>query len=108
VPVSFAPATSGTATGGSIREAIQRKKHARIMQTINTAIFKSACAFTLTTRKMGNSRKGDMGKVQVDADKRCLRLSKQLIDSPEYETIIDYQRQVYNWCTSPALKHDLS
>jgi hypothetical protein len=43
------------------------------MQTVNTAIFKGACAFTLTLRKMGNSRKGDIKKVEVDADKKRLR-----------------------------------
>lgn len=68
------------------------------MQIVNTELFKGAYAFTLTVKNMGNSRKGDIQKVEVDADKRRLRLGKQLLVSPEFDAIREYQRQTYNWC----------
>src|SRR5688500_4061485 len=65
---------------------------------LDVEIFKAAVLFSLTVRrKFSNSRKGDMSKVQTDAKESRLKLSKQLIESPEYDAIRKYQDEVYDW-----------
>ncbi len=44
-------------------------------------------ALVLNIGKFGNSRKASMAAVTVDADKKLLRLSKTLLDSPEFVAI---------------------
>jgi hypothetical protein len=73
------------------------------MQKIDVNLFRNACAFTLTMRRFSNRRQGDLSKVDVDADKRRFRLSKQLIDSPEYDSIVAFQSQTYQWCTNRSV-----
>lgn len=73
------------------------------MNTAELSIFKNACAFSLTCRRMGNSRRGNMDKVEVEADKSRLKLTKKLIDSPEYDAIAKYQSDVYNYCKARTM-----
>lgn len=73
------------------------------MNTTNIELFKNACAFSLTCRRMGNSRTGNMEEIETDADKKRLRLKKQLIVSPEYEAIAQFQRDVAKYCKARTM-----
>jgi hypothetical protein len=55
----------------------------------NKNIFDNAVLLSLTVHVVGNSAKGDLAGVEVDADKEMLRLNKQLLDCPEYEALRD-------------------
>ena len=68
------------------------------MKQAELSIFKNACAFSLTCRRMGNTRRGNMADVTVQADKSRLRLTKKLIESPELDAIVKFQTDVYNYC----------
>ena len=61
---------------------------------INTALLDSAIAFTFTLRKWGNIKKADKSMIETDSNKNMLKLSKCLIESPEYDAILSFQAKV--------------
>lgn len=67
---------------------------------VNIRLFDKACALTVTTRRMGNRRQGDMKKVATTADKERLRLSKELIVADELDKIVTFQNELYKWVTA--------
>lgn len=78
------------------------------MQQVNVSLFKNAVAFTMTMKRFSNRRQGSVGALLKDkdasgaetaTDKKRLKLSKQLIDSPEYDAIAAYQAEVYQYLT---------
>jgi len=68
------------------------------VKTVDVNLFRDAVAFTMTLRKWGNRRSGDMAKVEMDASKSRFKLSKQLVESPELDAINQHQGEVYKWC----------
>ena len=68
---------------------MQRETEATIPSGNPSGIFDIAVLLSLTLHVVGNSAKGDLGAVEVDADKEMLRLNKQLLDCPEYEALRD-------------------
>lgn len=73
------------------------------MQTVNIELLRNSVALTITMRAFANRRQGDMGGVQVNADKRRLSLSKKLIESDEYDAIRAFQTEVYQWCVKRSV-----
>lgn len=72
------------------------------MQTVETVdidLLRNSVAFTLTMRKFSNRRSGDMAHINVEADKSRLKLTKQLIVSPELDRISEFQAELYKWVT---------
>ena len=60
------------------------------MITFDTNRLRNAVGFTMTAKVWGNRRKADMSQVTTDADKRRMKLSKELIEAEEYEAIKSY------------------
>lgn len=56
-----------------------------------------------TTHAWGNRKKADIKKIQSDADKGFLSVSKKLIDSDAYKAILSYQNAVYNWINNNSV-----
>lgn len=48
----------------------------------------------VTVGRFGASKKGDVSKVETDADKALLKLSKRLLDCPEYDAIVKLDHAV--------------
>ncbi|HUD74848.1 MAG TPA: hypothetical protein VMQ76_07235 [Terracidiphilus sp.] len=69
-------------------------------KTIDIKKFNNAVGFTATFRQWGNRRKADIDLIQSDADKSRLGLSKQLIQSDEYDAIKSYFGQLRQWLYS--------
>lgn len=59
-------------------------------------ILENAVLVTLHFSNLGNSRKLDAGKVDTDADETMLRVSKTLLDSPEYREVLNHRHQ-FRW-----------
>lgn len=68
------------------------------MHSVDIALFQTACAFTLTTRRFSNRRQGNINSVIGDADKKRLKLTKKLIECQELDDIIEHQNKTYKWC----------
>lgn len=51
----------------------------------------------VTFKRFGNSRKGDLGAVETDAEKGLLRLSKQLIDCPAFQALTQHDTETATW-----------
>ena len=66
-------------------------------------LFDKAVCLTLTMGRFGNSRKAPLTNVAVQADKRRLRLSKQLLVSPELDKIESYDNALRTWVQSRCL-----
>jgi hypothetical protein len=80
--------------------------------SLNINLFKDAVAFTLTNRRWGNRRQGDVKTLirnvqngdsappTAEEVKRVkqLKLSKQLVTSKTYDAILAHQAEVYTWC----------
>lgn len=60
-------------------------------------------AVRIRTGKIGNTRKVDSGKVEVDADKDLLSISKRLFDSDEFRAIKNLDSEVRRYLESKAL-----
>ena len=69
--------------------------------------FKDALGFTVTFKKWGNRRKADITKVETDADKNQLGLTKKLIKSKELDAINSFFAELRGWVygrTVPGFK----
>lgn len=66
----------------------------------DTNRLRNAVGFTLTLKAWGNRRKADISQVQTDADKRLMRLSKELIEAKEYEDIKSFFGELRQWVYS--------
>ena len=55
------------------------------VETVEANFFEKAVCLSLTIGRFGNTRKAPLSSVEVRADKRRLRLSKQLLVSPELD-----------------------
>lgn len=64
---------------------------------IEAKILENSAAFTITFNRWGNLRKADKDQIQTDAAKVMLKLSKNLIESPEYDAICKFQSEVRDW-----------
>ena len=58
---------------------------------IQAKILENSAALILKQGRFGIERKADMSQVSVEADKNMLKMTKQLLDSPEYEAICKHQ-----------------
>ena len=65
--------------------------------TVDLNRFKNAVGFTATFKVWGNTRKANMANVTTEADKRRLKLSKQLIEADEYDRIKSYMSELRQW-----------
>lgn len=72
------------------------------MDTTRT-ITETTVLLRLEFRRLGNSRKGDLGQVTTDADKDRLRLSKVLFDCPQYKALGTFDNALRAWILSRAL-----
>lgn len=64
---------------------------------IESKLLENSAVFSITMRAWRNIRKADKNEIQTDTDKRYLKLSKMLIDSPEYEAVITFQAKIREW-----------
>ncbi len=64
---------------------------------IENQLLSNSAAFTITFNRWGNLRKADKDKIQTDTAKEMLKLSKNLIESPEYDAICKFQGEVRDW-----------
>lgn len=67
------------------------------MTQANVDLLKNTAALTLTIRSWSNKRMGKMDEVETSADKSRLKLTKQLIDSKEYDLVISYLNETRAW-----------
>ena len=65
---------------------------------ITSDLLAQASLFTLTQRKGGNRKKADLGRVETEADKGQLHLTKQLIESDQYRALTRYLNESKKWC----------
>lgn len=80
------------------------------MQTIDTEKFKNLLFFRLKLSAWGNRRQGDIRQVTTSDDaaqdqktKERLKLSKQLIQSPEFAAVLRAQTDLKTWCLSRSM-----
>lgn len=66
-------------------------------RTVDMERLRDAVGFTTTFRAWGNKRKADLSKVQTEADKSQLGLSKRLVDCEEYEAIKTKFGELRGW-----------
>lgn len=64
---------------------------------IESKLLENSAVFSITLKAWRNVRKADKGEIQTDTDKKYLKLSKMLIDSPEYEAVTAYQSKIRAW-----------
>ena len=70
------------------------------MQTIDIEKFQNAVGFSATFKAWGNKRKANLDLIQTDADRKRLRLSKELIESDELDAIKSYFSELRQWIYS--------
>ena len=75
----------------------------RSMPQIEASLFEKAVCLTMVMGRFGNSRKAPLALVQVQADKNRLRLSKQLLVSPELDAVESYDNALRSWVQSRCL-----
>ena len=68
--------------------------------TVDLEKFKNVLGFSASFKRWGNSRRADIQQVQTDADKRRLKLSKQLIQADELDAIKSYMSDLQQWIYS--------
>lgn len=66
-------------------------------------LFDKAVGFNLKISTYGNRRKVDSNKVETDADRRRINVSKQLLKSPELDLIRKYDGEFKQWLQKRAL-----
>ena len=64
---------------------------------IESKLLENSAVFSMTLKAWRNVRKADKTQIQTDTDKEYLKLSKMLIDSPEYEAITSFQSKIREW-----------
>lgn len=71
--------------------------------SVDAEIFRRAVCFTMTMRRFSNRRQGDVSKVrEASGDSLTVnrfKLSKKLIESPEFDAIVEFQGKLYKWAT---------
>lgn len=72
-------------------------------QEVTKMKIQNAVMLIFTTRSWGNRKKADTKKIETNAEKSFLSLSKRLIDSDEYKSILNFQNEVYNWINKNAV-----
>jgi hypothetical protein len=68
-----------------------------VFMIIDVKILENSSLFTIRFSRWGNVRKADKSLIQADSEKRMLKLSKNLVESPEYEKICNFHNQVKKW-----------
>lgn len=66
-------------------------------KTVDLNRLKDAVGFKLAVHRWCNRRKADVSKVETDADKTRLSLSKLLVNSEEYDAITQYESALRIW-----------
>jgi hypothetical protein len=66
-------------------------------------LFEKAVCLTLTMGRFGNTRKAPIANITVQADKKRLRLSKQLLVCPELDKIESFDNALRTWTQSRCL-----
>lgn len=72
-------------------------------QEVTKMKIQNAVMLIFTTHSWGNRKKADTKKIETNAEKSFLSLSKRLIDSDEYKSILNFQSEVYNWINKNAV-----
>lgn len=67
------------------------------MITFDTNKLRGAVGFTMKASVWGNRRKANIESVQTDADKKRMKLSKELIRAEEYDAIKSYIGELRQW-----------
>lgn len=67
------------------------------------ALLDNAVLLRLKFSRYGTSRKVATSQVEVNTDKRLLRVSKQILDSPEADAIGKIDRQIKGWVETQCL-----
>ena len=61
----------------------------------------------ITFHKWGNTRQGDLKKVDTQADKKRLKLTKTLVALKEYDLVTNYVNSIRAWLTAVSLPSPL-
>jgi len=72
-------------------------------QEVTKMKIQNAVMLIFTTHSWGNRKKADTKKIETNAEKSFLSLSKRLIDSDKYKSILNFQSEVYNWINKNAV-----
>jgi hypothetical protein len=72
-------------------------------QEVTKMKIQNAVMLIFTTHSWGNRKKADTKKIETSAEKSFLSLSKRLIDSDKYKSILNFQNEVYNWINKNAV-----
>ncbi len=70
---------------------------------VDDILAKSSVILSLNMRRAGNSRRVSSSRVEVDADKDAISVSKELIASDEFKRIESFDGAVRKWVYSRAL-----
>lgn len=65
--------------------------------TVDTSSLKGAVGFTMKLSGWGNTRKADIAEVTTSADKKRMRLRKDLIVADEYDAIKSFYGELRQW-----------
>ena len=67
------------------------------------ALLEQAIGFHVTTRTLGVVRKGDVSKIETDADRDMVALRKTILDCAEYDAIVTYKRSIRSFVETYCL-----
>lgn len=73
----------------------------------NTKLFDGTVILSINKSKLGVTRKGDITKVECDADKEALGLSKRILEADEYQDILDQFTELDKWVKSRCVPSPL-
>ncbi len=65
--------------------------------SIKSELLKNSVAFSMSFSRWGNLRRANKDEIQTGADKEMLRVSKKLVSSAEYDSIVKLQNRVRKW-----------
>lgn len=63
----------------------------------------NAVMLIFSSHAWGNRKKADIKKIETNAEKNFLSLTKRLIDSDKYKSVLNFQNEVYNWININAV-----
>jgi hypothetical protein len=65
--------------------------------SIKSELLKNSVAFSMSFRRWGNLRRANKDEIQTGADKAMMRVSKKLVSSAEYDSIVKLQNRSRRW-----------
>lgn len=69
----------------------------------NKLKIENAVMLIFSSHSWGNRKKANLALIETNAEKDFLSLTKRLIDSDKYKSVLNFQNEVYNWINLNAV-----